>query len=382
MAAWNSNGLQQRAIKTKTFLYNNNIDILLVSGTHFTPKSYTKIPYCTIYDTKHLLGKAQTGTAVIIRNDIKHHLHSEISQECVQVTTVRIQTNSNYIQMSAVYTPPRHKMAFQKWEQYFQSLGDKYIAVGNFNAKHRLWGSRINKPRGRTLEKYIGTSNLNILSTGRPTYWPTDLNKIPFFFDFAVIKGLYANKLKITPNLELSSDHTPIIIECTSRPILYSNPESLCNKTAKWQTFKELIERKINCNAPLNTPKHIEQVVATLTEIILEAAWAITIYEPNNRRTKIIPTDIFDKIREERKTKAKWQKHRTGENKKYLNKLAKEIKSKIKDQNNNEFSKFIETFSAHGNANYSLWKVTNKIKKPVKLITAIRKADSTWAYSI
>ena len=54
----------------------------------------------------------------------------------------------------------------------------------------------------------------------------------------------------------------------------------------------------------------------------------------------------------------------------------------MKDHNNNEFSKFIETFSAHGNANYSLWKVTNKIKKPVKLIPAIRKAESTWTYSI
>ena len=138
IAAWSSNGLQQRALETETFLYNNNIDRLLVSGTHFTPKSYTKIPYCTIYDTKHPSGKAQGGTAVIIRNDIKHHLHSEISQKCVQVTTVKIQTNSNYIHMSAVYTPPRHKITFQKWEQYFQSLGDKYIAVGDFNAKHTL----------------------------------------------------------------------------------------------------------------------------------------------------------------------------------------------------------------------------------------------------
>ena len=91
----------------------------------------------------------------------------------------------------------------------------------DFNAKYTLWGSRIKTPRGRTLEKYIRTSNHNILFTERPTYWPTDLNKTPDLLDFTVIKGLNANKLKITPSLMLSSDHIPIIIEYTNKPILY-----------------------------------------------------------------------------------------------------------------------------------------------------------------
>ena len=72
IAAWNLNGLQQRALEIKTFIYNNNIDIPLVSETHFTTKSYLKIPYYTIYDTKHLSGKAHGGIAVKVRNDISH----------------------------------------------------------------------------------------------------------------------------------------------------------------------------------------------------------------------------------------------------------------------------------------------------------------------
>ena len=69
-------------------------------------------------------------------------------------------------------------------------------------------------------------------------------------------------------------------------------------------------------------------------------------------------------------------------NKKHLNNFTKQVKCKIKNHNNNEFLKFIETLSAHENANYSLWKATNKIKKPIKLIPAIRKADNRWARSI
>ena len=75
-----------------------------------------------------------------------------------------------------------------------------------------------------------------------------------------------------------------------------------------------------------------------MTEIIQEAVWATTNYEPNNRQTKIIPLDIFDKKREKRKAKAKWQKRGIRENKKH----EKKIKSKIKDHLYNEFSKFID----------------------------------------
>ena len=57
--------------------------------------------------------------------------------------------------------------------------------------------------------------------------------------------------------------------------------------------------------------------------------------------------EILQRFQLKRKAKAKWQKHRTCENKKHLNKLGKEIKSKIRYHNNNEFSKFIESLSAH-----------------------------------
>ena len=306
IAAWNSNGLQQRALETKTFINNNNTDILLVLETHFTPKGYMKIPYYTIYDTKHPSGKAHGGTAVIIRNDIKHYLHSQVNKEYIQATTATVQTSSNYFQLSAVYVPPRHKITSQIWEEYFQHLGDKYIAE-RLQLKAHAMGIK-NYYTSKTLEKYIKNNNLNILTTGRPTYWPTDLNKKPDLLDFAVTRGLNTNKLKMTPNLELSSDHTPIIIEYRNKPILCSNPEILCNKTTKRQTFKEIIESKIICNIPLKTPEHIEQAVATLTGTIQEATRTTTTHEPTSRQTKTNPQEIFEKIRKKKKSESKMAK--------------------------------------------------------------------------
>ena len=46
--------------------------------------------------------------------------------------------------VSAVYVPPRHKIASQMWEEYFQDLEDKYIAAGDYNSKHYAMG--VKKP--------------------------------------------------------------------------------------------------------------------------------------------------------------------------------------------------------------------------------------------
>ena len=80
----------------------------------------------------------------------------------------------------------------------------------------------------------------------------------------------------------------------------------------------------------MKTPEHIEQAVATLTATIQEAARTTTTPEPTSRQTITITQEILDKIKEKRKAKAKWQKYRTRENKKHLNKLAKDIKKQNK----------------------------------------------------
>lgn len=73
IAIWNANGLANHSQEVKYFLCDQSIDMMLISETHFTNKSYMKIPKYTIYDTKHPNGSGYGGTAVIIKNSIKHH---------------------------------------------------------------------------------------------------------------------------------------------------------------------------------------------------------------------------------------------------------------------------------------------------------------------
>lgn len=180
---------------------------MLVSETHLTDKSYMKIPRYRIYDTKHPVGKEYGGTAVIIKNIIDHHKLSEYKQNHLGATSIKIENDKTPLVISAVYYPPKHKINKGLFTDFFRILGHHFIARGDYNAKHPLWGSRLTTTRGRQLHQAIECNSLPHLSTGEPTY----RNKMPDLLDYCVSKGISSNYLEIKSCWDLSSDHTPII---------------------------------------------------------------------------------------------------------------------------------------------------------------------------
>jgi hypothetical protein len=64
---------------------------MLISEAHFTDKTHLKIPNYNIYNTQHPDGIAHAGTAIIIKQNIKHYERMENKQENSQATTVTIQ---------------------------------------------------------------------------------------------------------------------------------------------------------------------------------------------------------------------------------------------------------------------------------------------------
>jgi hypothetical protein len=65
--AWNANGLTQHAEELRTFVSYHNIDVMLISETHFTEKNYFILPYYSVYHTNHPVRTARGGSAIIIQ---------------------------------------------------------------------------------------------------------------------------------------------------------------------------------------------------------------------------------------------------------------------------------------------------------------------------
>lgn len=67
IAIWNANRLSNHIQELKHFVNDNEIDIMMISETHFTSKSYVSIPGYFTYYTLHPDGSAHGGTAIIIQ---------------------------------------------------------------------------------------------------------------------------------------------------------------------------------------------------------------------------------------------------------------------------------------------------------------------------
>ena len=209
IALWNANGLAQHKFELKLFLIQQQIDVMLISETHFTDKNYLKINGYNFYHTQHPSGKAHGGT--IIKSSIKHYELPSFQKDYLQATNVAIEDCHSKITITAVYYPPRHSIAKENFDNFLDALGNKFIAGGDYNAKHTQWASRLVIVRGKNLLNSIITNNLNYLTTYEPTYWPTDTNKISDLLYFFITKNISPRYVQINSSAELSSDHSSVI---------------------------------------------------------------------------------------------------------------------------------------------------------------------------
>lgn len=69
---------------------------------------------------------------------------------------------------------------------FFSNLGPRLITGSDHNAEDPWWGSRFNNTKGKEFYKSTVNRTFRILSTGEPTYWPSDTRRYPDLPDFIV----------------------------------------------------------------------------------------------------------------------------------------------------------------------------------------------------
>jgi hypothetical protein len=69
--------------------------------------------------------------------------------------------------ITAVYCPPKHNTKCDEYERFFKTLGHRFIAGSDYNAKNTSWDSRLTTKKGRELHKAMRNNN-NISPHGNP----------------------------------------------------------------------------------------------------------------------------------------------------------------------------------------------------------------------
>jgi endonuclease/exonuclease/phosphatase family metal-dependent hydrolase len=358
-----------------------NIDVMLISETHFTEKSYLKLPNYAVYHTNHPAGTAQGGTAIIIKNTIKHHQLNNYSQDFLQAASVSVEDSVGLITISAVYVPPKHTVKQEQLEDFYNTLGRLFITEGDYNAKHTDWGSRLITSRGCRVLKAMERNNLKHPSMGEPTYWPSGRNKLPDLVDFCVTKGIPQDFAVAKSCFDFLSDHSPVLITLTSHALNQEKQPSLSNRHTNWDDFRHLINQRLTLNITLKTEEDIDAVVNFFNDIVQWAGWNATPEHTDTLKTYDCPILIKQKSEEKRRLRRGWHRLRTPESKRLLNTATQELKQLLNNNRNDCIQTFLQGLTPTESSDYFLWKATKKIKQVKKPSPPLRTSQGTWARS-
>lgn len=379
IALWNANGLSQHHHEVVTFLQLHRVDIFLISETHFTSKSYFQVPGYRLYQTLHPDGAAHGGTAILVKQRIEHFEGPSYKDDFLQATTIYVKDGNNRpLALSAVYCPPKHTIQSGQFAAFFASLGPRFIAGGDYNAKHIHWGSRLTTTRGRALHRAMQAGNYDHCSTGTPTYWPADPNKTPDLLDFFVTKNIPRSHVAPEGSLELSSDHTPVLLTLSSRPLIATSQPFLTSRSTNWPLFRSHIEHNLHLSVQYSSVADIEDGVEHLVQTVQHAAWSAT-PTPRPSGPSDYPRTIKTLLATKRRLRRVWQLSRHPDDKTAFNRVARQLKQHLKTFKTDTMADFLVNLSATADSDYSLWKATKRLKRPQMHNSPLLLPDGSWA---
>lgn len=278
-----------------------------------------------------------------------------------------------------MYFPPRYNIDTNMYNQFFKSIGNKFIVGGDFNAKHIWWGSRLSNPKGKRLYKCILDNNFKTLSTGKPTYWPTDPAKIPDLLDFFVYSGIPQTAFDIRACDDLSSDHTPVLLNYRANAIKVQTNKPLISSKTNIQYFQEWIDTHINLKICLKSGNDIDDAVEKFVRLIHEAAFQSSPVQVTANAPKLQASlEIRNLIKSKRRLRKVWQRTRLTQDKRNFNRAVQFLQKRLRDMKNEGIGRYLTQLSPSNNNEFNLFKSTKYLKRPQKRSVPIKKDDGSW----
>ncbi|GFT55959.1 nucleic-acid-binding protein from transposon X-element [Trichonephila clavipes] len=253
---------------------NSSESLSETKETHLGPADSFKLPNYICHRSDRLSHRGG-GTAIFVRNSLRHHVVS-FNTSTFENTTVRIELGNNtHLTLSCIYKPPRNHINTSELDAILNA-SPKVMLFGDFNAHHPCWNPGRPNTHGNTLYNWASTHALEIMAPTAPTYYAA--RGTCSILDIAFAKNLILEDINSVN--DLSSDHNPVLIDLALNNSLPKNLRTL--KSTNWIKFQEIVFNSIPGNPIIDT-NNIDNAINNFTGMITSAISATTV-------TKVIST--------------------------------------------------------------------------------------------
>ncbi|GFX52813.1 nucleic-acid-binding protein from transposon X-element [Trichonephila clavipes] len=201
-SGWNANSVKYKLGELRNCLCDEDPDIIGIQETHLGPADSFKLPNYICHRSDRLSHRGG-GTAIFVRNSLRHHVVS-FNTNTFENTTVKLELGNNtHLTLSCIYKPPRNHINTTELDAILNA-SPKVMLFGDFNAHHPCWNPGRPNTHGNTLYNWASAHALDIMAPTAATYYAA--RGTCSILDIAFAKNLILEDIN-------SSDHNPVLID-------------------------------------------------------------------------------------------------------------------------------------------------------------------------
>ena len=187
------------------------------------------------YNTHHRNNgnEEHAGIAIMVRKGIQYRM---VDSANLDLLAIEIETARGPVVVATTYIPPRRALfPMQEILDIVRTNKPVYL-IGDLNARHRAIGSNSTNDIGRALNILI---NRNLITYLGPEF-TTWVHPMGTGKPDVVLGNKKAHlNISITQGPLTSSDHLPIIVKLSTKPIMIESKPTYRYKKANWNKFQD-----------------------------------------------------------------------------------------------------------------------------------------------
>ena len=304
---------------------------------------------------------------IIVNKEWKNEHFNVITDNEALAVGIELQ-NGDKVILATIYCPNGNPSL--RLFRMMNALSNQVIFLGDFNSKHKQFGCVKPNKSGQTLvniAKDLKLFYVNQLEPNRhmrddPYHGTSDILDMAF-----LSPGLSSRDISFSvADDHMGSDHFPIQISL-DKPlkgnIPYAEPLYRFGKTDDDPLHNTLKDSQTNIDTDITTQDELEELAVTLCDKLMKTVDTSTpkVYSRNNPKSHISQA-ILDLIKERRRLRRLYNNTQDANIKSTINKLQKEIYTKISLQSAISWEKFCNSISLESDPKRSWHKITNFLK--------------------
>ena len=356
----------------QNYLLENQIDILALNETFLKPKFKFHLPGYDIYRNDRLVG-TKFGVAILVKKGItvnqewkNSHFNVITNNEALAVE-IELQNREKVI-LATIYCPNGNPSL--SLFKMINALSKQVIFLGDFNSKHKQFGCVKPNKSGQMLVKVAKDLKLFYVNQLGPNSHTREdpVNDTSDILDMAFMTpGLSSRDISFSvADDHMGSDHFPIQISLDKplkRNTPLNKPRYRFDKTNDDLLHNILKDSLTNIGTNITTKDQLEEFAVTLCDKLMKAVDISTpeVYNRNDPKSPISQA-ILDLIKEKGRLRRLYNNTQNPNIKSTINRLQKEIRTKINQESTVSWEKFCNSISLESDPKKSWCKITNFLK--------------------